>query len=71
MPTISVYKISMNDLREVNYDFVTERVQENEDIWEENIFFLDGKAYTFADYYFSYYMKWECVIEGRRRNERE
>lgn len=71
MPTISVYKISMNDLREVNYDFDAECMEENEDISEEELFFLDGKVYTFADYYFSYYTKLECVIEGRSRFERK
>lgn len=61
MPTISVYKISMNDLKEINYN-------PNLDCWDDNyvcrdnVFYLDGKTYTFAKEYFSYYCELELVI---------
>jgi hypothetical protein len=63
MPTISVYKISMDDLKEVYYD-------PKADIWDGNyidpdhVFYLDGKTYTFVKRYFSYWTELECVIDG-------
>lgn len=64
MPVISVYKIDMNDLKEVNYN-------PNAEVWDDDYvdmdyrFYLDDKIYTFAEQYFSYYSKLECVIKGR------
>ena len=64
MPVISVYKINMSDLKEINYN-------PNADPWDddyisqENVFYFDNKTYTFAEEYFSYYSKLECVIKGR------
>ena len=64
MPVISVYKISMNNLKEINYN-------PNAEFWDddyvdkENVFYLDNKTYTFAEKYFSYYNELECVIKGR------
>lgn len=64
MPVISVYKISMNNLKEINYN-------PNAEFWDddyvdkENVFYLDNKTYTFAEKYFSYYSELECVIKGR------
>lgn len=64
MPVISVYKISMDDLKEFNYN-------PNAECWDDDyvdkdyIFYLDGKTYTFAKEYFSYYSELECVVRGR------
>ena len=64
MPVISVYKISMNNLKEINYN-------PNAEFWDddyvdkENVFYLDNKTYAFAEKYFSYYNELECVIKGR------
>ena len=61
MPTISVYKISMSDLKEIDY-------HPRLDFWDEgfvsrdDVFYLNGKTYTFAKKHFSYY-ELECVIE--------
>lgn len=60
MPTISVYKITMEDLKEVN--------SISSDCWEDDyvdrdlLFYLDGKIYTFYEKYFSYYSTLEQVI---------
>lgn len=64
MPVISVYKISMDDLKEFNYN-------PNAECWDDDyvdkdyIFYLDGNTYTFAKEYFSYYSELECVVRGR------
>lgn len=64
MPVISVYKISMDDLKEIKYN-------PDADIWDEDhvdkeqVFYFNDKTYTFAEKYFSYYSKLECVIKGR------
>ena len=64
MPVISVYKIGMDNLKEINYN-------PNADCWdddyvsEDEVFYFDDKTYTFAEEYFSYYTKLECVIKGR------
>jgi hypothetical protein len=61
MPTISVYKISMDHLREFDYN-------PDADSWDDDyvdavdIFYLDDKTYTFAEKYFSYYDELECVV---------
>lgn len=63
MPTISIYKLSINDIKEVDYD-------PKVDIWEDNyidqdyVFHLDGKTYTFSKQYFSYWTELECVVNG-------
>ena len=64
MPVISVYKISMSNLKEISYNSDAE-------CWDEDyhdrtyVFYFDNKAYTFVDPNFSYYKELECVIEGR------
>lgn len=64
MPVISVYKISMNDLKEIDYN-------PNAEFWDvdyinkEDVFYLDDKTYAFKNKYFPYYSELECVIEGR------
>lgn len=65
MPVIYVYKISMDSLREVNYN-PTAAPWEADYIDKEDIFYLDDKTYTFAEQYFSYYSECECVISGER-----
>ena len=63
MPVISVYKISMDDLKEVNYNPKSE-VWDDDYIDRDYVLYLDDKTYTFVDQYFSYYSKLECVIKG-------
>ena len=63
MPVISVYKISMNDLKKINYNPNAE--YGDDDYCDKTyIFYFDDKMYTFADPNFSYYSKLECVIKG-------
>lgn len=64
MPVISVYKIDMNDLREFDYNPNAEP-WDDDYVSQEDMFYLDGKTYTFAKDYFSYYSELECVIKGR------
>lgn len=64
MPVISVYKIDMNDLKEFDYNPSAEPWDDNY-VSQEDMFYLDGKTYTFAKDYFSYYSELECVIKGR------
>lgn len=65
MPVISVYKISMTDLKEVKYNPEAE-------IWDDDyvdkgyVFHLNNKTYTFAEKYFSYYTELECVIAKKQ-----
>jgi hypothetical protein len=61
MPTISVYKISMSDLKEIDYDPALYSWDEGYVSLDE-VFYLDGKTYTFAKEYFSYYCELELVI---------
>lgn len=64
MPVISVYKISMNDLKEFNYN--PNAVYWDDDyVDRDNVFYLGDKTYTFAKKYFSYYSELECVVRGR------
>jgi hypothetical protein len=67
MPTISVYKISMSDLREINYNpnagWGDDGYVDNSD--KSNMFFLGSKTYTFAKKSFSYYNSLERVIGGK------
>lgn len=62
MPTISVYRISMDDLKEINYNPDAE-VWDDDYIDKTYVFYLDDKTYTFADEHFSYW-HCECVIGG-------
>ncbi len=64
MPVISVYRISMDDLKEINYNADAE-IWDDDYVDKDNVFYLDDKTYIFAEKYFSYYSELECVIEGR------
>ena len=64
MPVISVYKISMDDLKEFNYNPNAEYCDDDY-VNKDEVFYFDNKTYTFAEEYFSYYNKLECVIKGR------
>ena len=64
MPVISVYKISMDDLREFNYNSSAECFDDDY-VDKDNVFYLGDKTYTFAKEYFSYYSELECIIRGR------
>lgn len=61
MPVISVYKIDMSDLKEIKYR-ADASVWDDDYVDKDNVFYLDGKTYTFAKEYFSYYSESECVI---------
>lgn len=64
MPVISVYKANEDILTEIDYN-------PNAEFWDvdyvekDDVFYLDGKTYTFKDKYFCYYSELECVIKGR------
>lgn len=60
MPVISVYKISMNDLMEFNYNPNADCFDDDY-VDKEEVFYFEDKTYTFAKKYFSYY-ELECVI---------
>ena len=62
MPTIAVYKISMDDLKEINYNPDAD-VWDNDYVDKDNIFYLGDKIYTFAKEYFYYYGELECVSD--------
>ncbi len=62
MPVISVYKINMSDLKEIKYRADAE-CWDNDYVDETYVFHLDGKTYTFAEEYFSYYSDLESVIK--------
>lgn len=64
MPVISVYRISMNDLKEIKYNPNAE-VWDDDYVDKDNVFYLNDKTYTFAKEYFSYYSELECIIKGR------
>lgn len=64
MPVISVYKISMSNLKEISYNSDAE-CWDDDDCDRTYVFYFDNKAYTFVDPNFSYYKELECVIEGR------
>lgn len=64
MPVISVYKINMSVLKEIDYNPKAE-VWNNDYVDKDYVFYLDNKTYTFAKEYFSYYSELECVIKGR------
>ena len=64
MPTISVYKIDMSKLKEIKYNTESEYL-EDDSIDIDDIFYLDGKIYTFAEQYFNYW-NLECVINADR-----
>lgn len=56
MPVIYVYKVSMDDFKEIRCD---------EDTDMDYVYPLNGKTYTFAESYWSAHEKMECVIKGR------
>lgn len=64
MPVINVYRISEDDLKEINYN-------RNAEVWDidyidkDAVFYLDDKTYTFAIEFFSYRNDCELVINGR------
>ena len=64
MPVISVYKIDRSDLKEINYNPEAE-VWDIDYIDKDEVFYLDGKTYTFAVQFFPYDGECECVIKGR------
>lgn len=64
MPTISVYKISMSDLREIKYN-PNAGFGDDDYVDESDVFFLGSKTYTFAKKSFSYYGMLERVIGGK------
>lgn len=70
MPTISVYKISERDIKEIQHN-------PNAEPWDDDyvdkdyIFYLDGKTYTFSKQYFSYYTDLEIVINPDERSDTE
>ena len=63
MPLISVYNISMDYLKEIKYNPKAEP-WDADHVNPDNVFYLDGKTYTFVDQYFSYYSNLTCVIEA-------
>lgn len=60
MPVISVYKINMDNLKEINYN-PNANPWDDDYVSQENVFYFDNKIYTFAEEY----IKLECVIKGR------
>lgn len=64
MPVISVYKASMDNFKEINYNPSAE-VWDDDYIDKDQVFYLDDKVYTFATKYFYYWDDLECVIRGR------
>ena len=61
MPVISVYKIDMSQLREFEYN-PDSSCWDDDYIDQADVFYLDGKTYTFAEEYFNYYTELERVI---------
>ena len=64
MPVISVYRISIDDLKEIKYNPKAE-IWDDDYVDKDAVFYLDDKTYTFKKEYFSYYNELSCVIEGR------
>lgn len=64
MPRIAVYKADMEQLKEIVYNPNADFGEEGYCCSTDYIFYLDGKTYTFAGDYFSYYSDWECVIKN-------
>lgn len=62
MPVISVYRINMNDLEEIQYN-PKAHIFDEDYVSPDDVFYLDGKTYTFLDKYFSYY-ELPCIIQG-------
>lgn len=62
MPVISVYSININDLKEIKYNPKAEP-WDDDYVNADDVFYLDGKTYTFLDKYFSYY-DLPCIIRG-------
>lgn len=62
MPVISVYRINMNDLKEIQYNPKADIFDEDY-VDPDEVFYLDDKTYTFSEKYFSYY-ELPCIIQG-------
>lgn len=62
MPRISVYIIDPADLVEIQYD-PNLPVYEQE-VMRDEVFYLEGKTYTFAKHNFNYYSELELIIGG-------
>lgn len=62
MPVISVYKININDLKEIQYNPKADIFDEDY-VDPDEVFYLDDKTYTFSEKYFSYY-ELPCIIQG-------
>lgn len=60
MPTISVYEISADELREFEYD-PKKDCFDDDYVERHNILYLDGKTYTFVKEYGEYDTR-KCVI---------
>lgn len=60
MPTISVYEISADELREFEYD-PKKDCFDDDYVESHNILYLDGKTYTFVKEYGEYDTR-KCVI---------
>ena len=63
MPVISVFKISMDDIKEFNYN-PNACCFDDDYVDKDYVCYIDGKTYTFVDEYFAYYSKLDCVISG-------
>ena len=63
MPVISVYKISIDDLKEIKYN-ADAAYGDDDYVSKDEVFYFDNKTYTFAEPCFSYHNKLECVIRG-------
>ena len=62
MPVISVYRININDLKEIKYNPKAEP-WDDDYVNADDVFYLDDKTYTFSEKYFSYY-ELPCIIQG-------
>ena len=61
MPTISVYKICAEHLKEINYN--PKAADWDDDyVDKSDLFYLNDKTYTFVQKYFAYYRELERVI---------
>ena len=63
MPTVAVYKIGADELKEIVYNSNAEYGDEDY-VDKDDVFYLNGKTYTFANESFSYCYDLECVIDG-------
>ena len=61
MPTISVYKINREQIKEIVYD-PNKRFGHDDYVERCNVFYFEGKTYTFAEENFWYHGQLEQVI---------